>query len=306
MSNEIQDKLQICLSFILERLEVHKNHRAQNEVPPFFLGINGVQGIGKTSLVASIARTLDSAPHHISTVVLSIDDFYLPHEDQKRLAANYHQNPLIQHRGQPPTHDLDLIVSVLASLRDGLETSIPAYDKSAFNGEGDRVPQSQWAKANVDQQQPIELVILEGWCVGFRALSHARLSDLWKTAAQSSKRSTGYSGRLGYNRQEDVEFVNSALKGYDVVTDQLDGLIHLDAENPQFVYQWRLEQEAALRKERGSGMTDEEVITFVDGYYPSYELFTEQLRAGAFENRRGNQLRLVVAKDRSVVEVVRI
>ena len=38
-----------------------------------------------------------------------------------------------------------------------------------------------------------------------------------------------------------------------------------DAENLQDIYRWRLQQEKALRIERGTGMTDEEVMSFVDG-----------------------------------------
>ena len=38
-----------------------------------------------------------------------------------------------------------------------------------------------------------------------------------------------------------------------------------DAEDTQFVYAWRLEQEVALREKRGTGMTDEQVRQFVDG-----------------------------------------
>lgn len=38
-----------------------------------------------------------------------------------------------------------------------------------------------------------------------------------------------------------------------------------DAENPLHVYEWRLEQEASLRQARGSGMTDAEVVDFVNG-----------------------------------------
>lgn len=32
-----------------------------------------------------------------------------------------------------------------------------------------------------------------------------------------------------------------------------------------YVYDWRLEQEAALRKAKGSGMAEEQVHRFVDG-----------------------------------------
>jgi hypothetical protein len=33
----------------------------------------------------------------------------------------------------------------------------------------------------------------------------------------------------------------------------------------KFVYEWRLQQEAALRASKGVGMTDEQVINFVNG-----------------------------------------
>jgi pantothenate kinase-related protein Tda10 len=46
---------------------------------------------------------------------------------------------------------------------------------------------------------------------------------------------------------------------------QLDAFIHIDALDPQYVYNWRLEQEAGLRAMKGSGMTDEQVKKFVDG-----------------------------------------
>jgi hypothetical protein len=38
-----------------------------------------------------------------------------------------------------------------------------------------------------------------------------------------------------------------------------------DAEDTKFVYDWRLQQEAALRDSKGAGMTDEQVINFVNG-----------------------------------------
>ncbi|KAL8737040.1 MAG: hypothetical protein Q9181_002083 [Wetmoreana brouardii] len=306
MPDEPKDKLDICISFALEQLDAHREWHGKTEPTPFFLGINGVQGIGKTSLVSSIARTLVQAPHTIPTVVLSIDDFYLTHDEQSQLAANHPSNPLIQHRGQPSTHDLSLATSVLSSLKAGLETSIPTYDKSAFNGQGDRVPPSRWTRVNITQQPLIKLVILEGWCLGFRALDDSQLEACWEQAVHACESGIGYRGRLGHNRLEDVQFLNEALKAYDVVTDQLDALIHLDAEDTQYVYEWRLEQEAALRREKGSGMTVAEIVNFVNGYYPSYELFTERLRAGAFGGCRGNQLRLIIRKDRGVKEAVQL
>ncbi|KAL8935264.1 MAG: hypothetical protein Q9216_005512 [Gyalolechia sp. 2 TL-2023] len=295
---------------------------SDNGPAPFFLGVNGVQGIGKTSLVSAIARLLKQSPYNLHTVVLSIDDFYLSHNDQLQLAAVHPSNPLIQHRGQPSTHDLHLAASVLSSLRARRETRIPGYDKSAFEGQGDRIEQDRWAVVNGERQWPIDVVILEGWCLGFRALNDGQLTAFWEEAVKARDYDPGYRGRLGYNRLEDVGLVNKALNNYDAITDQLDALIHLDAEDPLHVYEWRLEQEASLRQTRGSGMTDAEVFDFINGClfafacferevlimadYPSYELYTKQLRLGAFDGKKGKQLRLVLGRDRGVKQVTQV
>lgn len=126
----------------------------------------------------------------------------------------------------------------------------------------------------------------------------------------------------------------------------LDAFVHIDAENTQYVYDWRLQQEAALRAAKGTGMTDSQVINFVNGCkfcrllnfppafilpstllywkgkqyvwnelgliayltkdYPAYELYTETLRAGIFKDEKGKQLRLVVGKDRRVKSVQKL
>ena len=62
-----------------------------------------------------------------------------------------------------------------------------------------------------------------------------------------------------------MELVNERLRGYDALTDTLNAFIHIDAEDTQFVYPWRLEQEAKMRAEKGRGMSDEEVVDFVNG-----------------------------------------
>jgi D-glycerate 3-kinase len=100
------------------------------------------------------------------------------------------------------------------------------------------------------------------------------------------------------------------------------------------VYDWRQEQEAALRASKGTGMTDEQVIKFVNGCesndialrlpvydnrvvakanekrttdYPCYELYSSALRNGVFEgSRKGQQLHFVVGKDRRLRDVRRV
>ncbi|KAJ5810368.1 uncharacterized protein N7503_002586 [Penicillium pulvis] len=313
----IDDKSQHCIPFLLERLRVHSARYGDGNTPPFFLGLNGVQGAGKTVLVSTLQETLRSEPYSLSVVTLSLDDLYLTHADQFALAQANPNNPLLQHRGQPSTHDLDLGEKVFASLAAEQPTAIPQYDKSAFSGQGDRVPESQWKVVNQEGQKKIKIVIFEGWCVGFRPRDDQTLRSKWETAVQQ-KETGNYQGRLGYVKLEDVQAVNDALKRYDALTDKFDALIHIDAQNLRFVYEWRQEQERSLRASKGTGMTEEQVNHFVDGYYPSYELFTETLREGVFKpavhhpviasssDWQGRQLRLVVDRNRRVQEVIQI
>ena len=177
------------------------------------------------------------------------------------------------------------------------------YDKSAFNGLGDRVPEEQWEVVNQWGQPATRVVIFEGWCVGFRPLDRVELKRKWGAAVGLAKRG-GYHGRLGYTRLEDIEFINDSLKAYEQLTNQLDALIHIDAEETMYVYQWRLEQEAALRESKGTGMTDEQVLKFVNCYYPAYELFADKLREGSLEGDQKAQLRIIIGRDRSKKQVM--
>ncbi|KAJ5170615.1 uncharacterized protein N7500_003398 [Penicillium coprophilum] len=354
MPEIVDDKSQHCIPFLLDRLRVHnERHRGNPSTPPFFIGLNGVQGAGKTVLVSALNDTLRSEPYSLSVVTLSLDDIYLTHADQVALAQAHSSNPLLQHRGQPSTHDLALGEEVFASLAAERPTAIPQYDKSAFEGQGDRVPKAQWEVVNKESQDKVKVVIFEGWCVGFRPWDDQTLRAKWQSAVRQ-KENGNYDGRLGHVKLEDVEAVNDALKRYDVLTEwvssaidddtlnsfantgflhsKLDALIHMyilcpsiyfnsltnfsDAENPHFVYEWRQEQERTLRAVKGTGMTEEQVNHFVDGYYPSYELFTETLREGAFKpahnpsalnsDWQGRQLCLVVDRNRRVQKVIKI
>ncbi|KAG5943925.1 hypothetical protein E4U53_006986, partial [Claviceps sorghi] len=97
-----QNPLSICLPFILTHLQRKKHH-------PLIIGLNGVQGVGKTTLVASLADALarnennanPDGKHGIRTLVFSLDDFYLSHEEQLALAEANPGNALVQHRGEP-------------------------------------------------------------------------------------------------------------------------------------------------------------------------------------------------------------
>lgn len=302
MSDISDDKSSVVVPFIITRL---KQHRAQHDTP-FFIGLNGVQGVGKTTLVTTLQQTLSSPPHNHSTLTFSIDDLYLPRHAQASLAESHPDIPLIQHRGQPSTHDVPLALSLFHSLKIREQNiHIPSYDKSAYIGKGDRVDESKWNVVNEPGEAPIDVVVFEGWCVGFGPLTDTEVEQKWRHAVETNTQllNSGKppSGRLGNNSLESALFVNNALRSYDEITNYLDAFIFLDAEETKYVYDWRLEQEKKMRDEKGSGMTDEQVEEFVDGYYPAYELFTERLRRGIFQET-GRQLRLEIGRDRRVIK----
>lgn len=92
------DKTPVCVPFILERLEAYRAS-AQDPNRPFIIGLNGVQGAGKTTLVSALSTALEG--RGVPTLVCSIDDFYLTHDGQQALAKSYPDNALVQHRGEP-------------------------------------------------------------------------------------------------------------------------------------------------------------------------------------------------------------
>ncbi|GAB0131607.1 hypothetical protein EsDP_00000070 [Epichloe bromicola] len=290
------DKASICIPFILTHLKSHRS-TAPSPSRPLIVGLNGMQGVGKTTLVAQLAEGL--AKRNIKTLAFSLDDFYLTHQDQVALAEANPDNALVQHRGEPGTHDVDLVKSVFTALVDGQPTRIPRYDKALFSGQGDRLPEEQWRSVNQPGDEPIQVVIFEGWAVGFRPIRDKDVEAKWKAPSRT----------LHTHRLEHLLFINEKLREYDAITDLFDSFIHIDSEEAEYVYAWRQEQEDSLRIAKGdptAGMTPEQVVRFVDGYYPAYELYTDGMRKGIFIDRPGRHLRMIVGRDRKVKQVSQI
>ncbi|KAI9670982.1 MAG: hypothetical protein M1831_005067 [Alyxoria varia] len=302
------NKSSLCIPFILERLSQHRKHTDR----PFVIGLNGLQGVGKTTLVTALRTTLQSPPRNLVTLSFSLDDLYLPHDRLNTIAVAHPSNPLLQHRGQPGTHDVKLGRELFSQLLNReRDIKVPTYDKSAHHGRGDRVPVEKWEVVNKHGESTVDVVLFEAWCVGFRSLSDQEVVSKWLDACGTLQKQEDVGaladdkvdrskGRLGRQKLESVKTINENLKEYDTLTDQFDTFIHLDADDTINVYDWRLEAEAKIRASRGDqyGMTDEEVIDFVNGYYPSYELYTDRLRKGVFEEKAGSQLRIIVDKQR--------
>jgi D-glycerate 3-kinase len=176
-SKQLETKAFIIFSHIHAHLPVDRPASA----PPLFVALQGPQGSGKTTLTERVKEMLAEdnehhAPYHAAT--LSIDDLYLPYAQLKALASAHPHNPFLRGRGLPGTHDTSLGLSVLQSLKEinrpgTNEVRIPRFDKSLFDGEGDRLPESEWTSV----RGPLDVVLLEGWCVGFYPQSRRYIEE---------------------------------------------------------------------------------------------------------------------------------
>jgi D-glycerate 3-kinase len=195
---------------------------------PVVIGINGSQGSGKSTLADLMVCVLQQV-HGLNALALSIDDFYLTHSERESLAEKVH--PLLVTRGVPGTHDIELACRTLARLKKYTEpVAIPRFDKSR----DDRYPEDEWTMIT----QPVDIIILEGWCVG--------------ASAQESSTLTTAVNRL--EAEEDADgswrnYVNLQLgEHYPQLFSFIDIWMMLKAPSFESVFGWRLEQEEKLQR----------------------------------------------------------
>lgn len=194
---------------------------------PILLGINGSQGSGKTTLAAYLQTAL-AAEHQLRVVSISIDDFYYGKAERQQLAEQVH--PLLATRGVPGTHDVPLALATLNALRQAEKetVAIPRFDKAS----DDRLAEPSWDRV----QTPVDVVILEGWCLGAAPEAEAALKEPVNPleAVQDSD------GRWRH-------YINQQLASvYPPLFKQIDIWVMLQAPSFDCVYQWRLEQEQKL------------------------------------------------------------
>lgn len=225
---------------------------------PMVLGINGAQGTGKSTLADFIREYLTVA-HDRDTVVLSIDDLYLTRSERQALAKDVH--PLLATRGVPGTHDVELglaLIRSLKNLKQAQSVTVPRFNKAI----DDRFAESEWSLVS----GPVELIILEGWCVG----SESVIDDELKAPVNDLEATEDLDGIWrGYvNRQlSDV---------YPPLFDLLDALVFIVAPDFNCVLRWRTEQEEKLAA--GAGNADTQVMTKsqIKRFIQHYERITKQ------------------------------
>ncbi|KAL1745054.1 P-loop containing nucleoside triphosphate hydrolase protein [Schizophyllum fasciatum] len=288
---------------------------APADARPLFVALQGPQGSGKSYTTRLLRDHLAAPPHALRVAALSLDDLYLPHDSLTALAKS--GNPLWTGRGQPGTHDVDLGVQVLTKLKEGKEdVELPRFEKSLFDGEGDRLPIDGTGPL---VKPPVDVVLLEGWCTGFYPISIEELEQRWDSHWREERvRLSLEDNELG--TMDHVIAINEALKKYVKLWQFFSVFVQLvpaptEASPYAVVYKWRLEQEHNMKaKNGGKGMTDDAVKKFVDRYIPGYVFFSDGVTEGAIGTFEGADtaltqppswkdrgLRLIIAPDRSVV-----
>lgn len=239
-------------------------NRKKERGRPLIVGINGCQGSGKSTLADALV-TLLQTEFALSAIALSIDDFYLTRSQRQNLATTVH--PLLQTRGVPGTHDIALASDTIQALQQQTgKISIPRFEKAT----DDRMPQSQWPQV----QAPVDVIILEGWCVGSKPQPSEALVEPVNTL----------------ETQEDPHgewrrYANDALsKDYQALFNTLDYLVMLKAPAFSRVHAWRVEQEEKLRAKKiqlgestSNLMSAEEISRFIQHYQRITEYTLEAL-----------------------------
>jgi len=236
---------------LFDSINLHHNESMKNNKKastPFFIGINGCQGSGKSTL-SGLMNYLFNEYYDKKSLVMSLDDFYYTKLERTHLAQTVH--PLLATRGVPGTHDTQLMKNVFASLASGIPVDIPTFDKSI----DDRAPIGKWQQIS----GPVDIVIMEGWCWG----THAQPESALATPINQLEKNFDSDGAWR-------DYVNQALLSkYPPLYRYINTWVFLKAPSFDAVYTWRRQQEKKLQQRVGNAshiMSDEEILSFVQYY----------------------------------------
>lgn len=206
---------------------------------PYFVGINGCQGSGKSTLTDYIGEYLTKT-HKLNIVVMSLDDFYFTGEKRQELSRDIH--PLLATRGVPGTHDIAMLENTLIKLK-AKETgfTIPRFNKAT----DEPYPQEQWQVI----EKPIDIILLEGWCWGVKPQTAEQLISPVNELELKHDKNGAWRN-----------YVNQQLQQYyQPLYAQMDFWLALQAPSFDCVYKWRLEQEEKL-KANNQGLSNSKIM----------------------------------------------
>ena len=226
-------------------------NKAKNK-KPYFVGLAGGQGTGKTT-VSSIIQIILEKYFKLKVFKISIDDFYKTRKERLNLSKKIH--PMLMTRGVPGTHDIQMMLNFFkrAKSKNFKKMKLPNFNKAV----DDRFIKKHWYR--IDQKP--DVIIFEGWCVGAKA-------ELNKTLKKSINSMEKVNDRKFVWRK----YVNKQLKTkYKDLYSQLNCMVYLKAKNFTMLQKWRLKQEHKLwlkRKKSSSHkiMNKGDVINFMQTY----------------------------------------
>lgn len=233
------DYLQQVAPIVARICVLYQNH---NSAIPWCLAISGAQGSGKSTLGAYLVEyfKLERKKNAIS---ISLDDYYLSPNQRAEYARKNHS--LFMTRGVPGTHDIRKAINDLLALKQKRHCVLPLFDKSQ-----DR----PFAKKHWQQvEQPQDIIIFEGWCVGL--------------SAEPSERLLNPVNQFESERDVDGQFrrlINQVLGAeYQTLFSLVDNLVYLSIRDFSQVLAWRTLQEHKLIAKTGLGMSDAQLVEFV-------------------------------------------
>ena len=223
-----------------------------NKKRPYFVGLAGGQGTGKTT-ISSLIKIILIKFFKLKVFKISIDDFYKTRKERLSLSKQVH--PMLLTRGVPGTHDINMMLNFFrkAKSKKFKRLKIPIFNKAI----DDRSNKKKWH----DLKEKPDVIIFEGWCVGVKSEKSTTL----KKAINSMERAKDQ--KLIWRK-----FVNQQLKlKYKSLYSQLNCLIYLKAKNFSLLQKWRLKQERKLwlkskRSQNLKIMSRGDVINFMQTY----------------------------------------
>ncbi len=217
---------------------------------PYFVGLAGGQGTGKTT-ISSLIRIILAKYFRLNVFRISIDDFYKTRKERINLSKRVH--PMLLTRGVPGTHDINMMLNFFKNSKSKKfkKLKLPTFNKAI----DDRFNKKKW----YDLKKRPDVIIFEGWCVGAKSEKNLTL-----------KKTINSMEKIKDQKQVWRNYVNQQLKSkYKNLYSQLNCLIFLKAKNFSLLQKWRLKQERKLgvkSKVKSKIMSKADVLNFMQTY----------------------------------------
>ena len=223
-----------------------------NKKKPYFVGLAGGQGTGKTT-ISSLIKIILTKYFKLKVFRISIDDFYKTRKERTNLSKRVH--PMLLTRGVPGTHDINMMLNFFrkAKSKNFKRIKLPTFNKAI----DDRFSKKYW----YDLRNKPDVIIFEGWCVGAKPEKNITLKKTINSMEKAKDQ-----------KQIWRKYVNQQLKSkYKNLYSQLNCLIYLKAKNFSLLQKWRLKQERKLwlKSKKNSNlkiMGRGDVINFMQTY----------------------------------------